>query len=62
MRHKQSAVKNRKRLARLKREMQEMEQQAYKYDLDERRLARGERISSRYENHKKEVAKLRKKK
>lgn len=50
--------KDRKRLARLKREMEEMETLAYKHDLDESWAVAGEKLNTRYWQKANEVKRL----
>lgn len=50
--------KERKRLARLRRELTEMDALAYKHDLDEDWAVAGDRLNSRYEQTSKEVNRL----
>ncbi len=43
-------VKDRKKIARLERELNELAELAYKHDLDEDFMVAGEKLNSRYEN------------
>lgn len=51
-------TKEYKRLIRLKRELKEMEEWAYKYDMDESKSVAGERLNTRYQIAVKEATKL----
>ncbi len=52
------SVRNRKRLARLKRQIKEIEEMGYKHDLDESWFIAGERNNNRYSAAVKEVNEL----
>lgn len=52
------SAKNRKKIARLKRELQDMERIAFKHDLDEDFQIAGEKLNSRFENKFNELKKL----
>ena len=51
-------AKIRKKIARLKREMQDMERIASKHDFDEDFATAGEKLNSRYENKHNELKRL----